>query len=244
MAVNQAVDRLPVVRRRAGERRLYIWAAVLIPLITVVGFGRSYYLKFLFDGPPLPSLLVHVHGLVMSLWVLLFVAQVGFVAARRTDLHKRLGIAGAVLSGLVVVVGIATAIAAAARGASPGPPPLQFLIVPLGDVAVFAGLVGTALLFRRKLAIHKRLMLLAALNMLAPAIARIPLQAVQTGGPLAFFGLTDLVLIAFLAGDTIRNRRLHPALLWGTLIVIALQPLRLMFATTDTWMRFALWLVG
>jgi hypothetical protein len=79
--------------------------------------------------------------------------------------------------------------------------------------------------------------------LLAPAIARIPLQFIETGGPLVFFGLTDLCALACIAFDTIRNRRLHPAYLWGALLVIASQPLRLMLAGTNAWMQFATWLV-
>lgn len=110
---------------------------------------------------------------------------------------------------------------------------------------VFATLVGTALyLRRRRLDIHKRLMLLAAVNLLAPAIARIPLHFIETGGALAFFGLTDVCLLACVAFDTVKNRRLHPVFLWGTLLIIASQPLRLMLASTDVWMRFATTLVG
>jgi hypothetical protein len=59
----------------------------------------------------------------------------------------------------VLLVGVVTAISAAARGSSPGPPPLQFLVIPLGDMFVFAILVGTALYYRRRMEIHKRLML-------------------------------------------------------------------------------------
>jgi hypothetical protein len=110
---------------------------------------------------------------------------------------------------------------------------------------VFAILIGTALYFRRgRLDIHKRLMLLAAVNLMAPAIARIPLSFIANGGPLAFFGLTDLCILICIGVDTIRNRRLHPAFLWGTLFVIIAQPLRLMLAGTDVWLRFAAALVG
>ncbi len=59
---------------------------------------------------------------------------------------------------------------------SPGPPALAFLIIPLGDMLIFSILIGLALYFRRKLHVHKRLMLLAAINLLTPAIARIPLR--------------------------------------------------------------------
>src|SRR2546423_8899608 len=119
----------PSMQRRVSDRRLYIWAAVFIPLIVLAGFARSYYLKGLFGTPALPGLLVHLHGLVMPAWVALFVAQVWLVAARRTKTHQRLGVLGATLAALLVLVGVATAIAGAARGSSPGPPPLQFLVV-------------------------------------------------------------------------------------------------------------------
>ncbi len=235
----------PSIQTTGKDRRMYIWFAVLMPIIVLAGFARSYYLKGLFGFPALPSLLVHVHGIVMTSWVVLFVTQVTLVATGRTRTHQRLGVFGAILAVLIVIVGVLTAIAGAARGATPGPPALQFLAVPLFDMLAFTILVGTALYSRRRrLDIHKRLMLLAAVNLLAPAIARIPLHFIETGGPLAFFGLTDLCLLACVGFDTIKNRRLHPAFLWGALLIIASQPLRLMLSGTDIWLRFATMLVG
>jgi hypothetical protein len=233
----------PNIHRRTSDRPLYLMAAIGISLIILIGFARTYYLKGFFATPPLPSLLVHLHGIVMTAWGALFVVQVSLVATRRTKIHQRLGVLGAVLATLVVVVGVLTALYATARGATPGPPPLQFLMIPLVDMLVFAILIGAALYYRRRLDVHKRLMLLAAVNMIAPAIARIPLGFISNGGALAFFALTDLVLLAFVAVDTIRHRRLHPVFLWGTLIVIASQPLRLAIAGTETWLRFATALV-
>ena len=225
------------------DRRFYTWVAIAIPLIVLLGFARTYYLKGLFNGPALPGLLVHLHGLVMTSWVILFIVQVRLVATRRTNIHRRLGVLGGVLAGLVILIGITTAIAAAARGSSPGPPPLQFLVVPLGDMLLFATLVGTALYYRNRMEIHKRLMLIAAVNLLAPAIARIPLHFIEAGGPLAFFGLTDLCLLICVSYDTVKNRRLHPAFIWSVLLIIVSQPLRLMIAGTPTWLHFAGWLV-
>ena len=231
------------MHRSGKDRRLYTWVAVFIPLIVLTGFARTYYLKGFFGTPALPGPLVHLHGIVMTSWVVLFVAQVSLVAARRTKLHQRLGVLGAILAALVLLVGVLTAISAAARGSSPGPPELQSLVIPLGDMLVFAILVGTALYFRRRMEIHKRLMLLAAVNLLTPAIARIPLQFIETGGPLVFFGLTDMCVLACVAFDTIKNRRLHPVFVWGMLLIVASQPLRLMLAGTDAWMQFATGLV-
>jgi hypothetical protein len=96
----------------------------------MAGFARTYYLKFAFGTPALPWLL-HVHGALMTSWFALFFVQVNLIAARRVVLHRRLGVAGAVLAGLIVVVGIAVALHGAARDRllpnTSGPPPLSVM---------------------------------------------------------------------------------------------------------------------
>jgi uncharacterized membrane protein YozB (DUF420 family) len=229
--------------RHEAERRFFGAAALIAALIAFVGFAPTYYLKGAFGAPELRAL-VHVHGLVMTLWVLLFFAQVSLVAVRRVDLHRRLGVAGAVLAALVVIVGIATAIDGARRGVSPGPPPLVFLAIPIGVVLLFGAFVAAAVLMRRRSDWHKRLMLLASIAILTPAIARIPIDAIHAGGIVLFFALTDLLAIACAAYDAVRNRRLHPAFGWGTLALILSQPAMLVLAGSSFWMGIAKGLAG
>jgi hypothetical protein len=178
----------------------------------------------------------------MTTWVLLFVAQVSLVATRRTKIHQQLGIAGGFLAATVFVVGLLTGIFAAARDGRP--PALQFLIIPIGDMIAFGVLIALALYYRRQLDVHKRLMLLAAINIITPAIARVPLNFIQTYGPLAFFGLTDLLIIAAVTIDTVKHRKLHPVFLWGSIALIVWQPLRLIFSGTNAWLRIAETLVA
>jgi hypothetical protein len=110
------------------------------------------------------------------------------------------------------------------------------------DLVVFAALVGAALWFRRNPAMHKRLMLLAMLAVITAAIARLP--GVLPYGPPAFFGLTDLFLLAGIAWDKWTRGRVHPAYIWGGLFLVLSQPLRLVVSGTDTWMRIATWLTS
>jgi len=226
--------------RNRARSRFYPWIALVACLVVLAGFSRTYYLKTVFGTPELPPLR-HIHGLVMTLWFVLFFVQTMLVAKGRTDLHRRLGILGALWAVLVVVVGVITAIDAGRRGASPGPPPLMFLVVPLGDMLVFSILAGTGLALRRRSDFHKRLMLVATLSMLPAAIARIPLAVVQANRPLVPFGLTDIIILTCVAYDTWTHRRLHPALGWAALLVVASHPLRFMLAQTHAWMRFATW---
>ncbi len=223
------------------HHRLYNVGAWAVAATVLLGFAKTYYLKAVFGTPTLSPLL-HLHGLVMSLWFGLFLVQVRLVANRRLDLHRQLGLLGAFLAAAVLVLGTATAITAARLGRSPGPPPLIFLVVPLGDMVVFGSLVGAGLGLRARGDFHKRLMLLSCVGILAAAIARIPVDAIAKAGPLAYFGLTDLAVIGCAAYDRLRTGRLHPAFLWGGLFVILSHWLRLTLAGTGAWMTFATWL--
>ena len=238
--VDDAASRTP----RTGGR-LYAWVALAAALIIFAGFSRTFYLRSLFGAAPLSGLLI-VHGVVMTLWFVLFSAQVWLVVEARRDLHRRLGVLGLILAVLVVCVGVAAAIDAGRRGSSPAPgvPPLIFMAIPLFDMPMFALLVGVALWKRRRPDIHKRLMLLATLGMLTPAIARIPLAFIQDGGPPVFFGLAFAAVLGSIAIDTARSRRLHPAFAWGAVLIIAMLPLRLLVANTAAWAQFASWLVA
>jgi hypothetical protein len=238
-----SVHRTDGSMRGGLDRRFHTVVAVTAAVIVFAGFAQTYYLKLWFGTPELPALR-HAHGLVMTSWFALFILQARLIAIRRVDLHRRVGVAGAVLAALVVVLGVATAIAGARRGASPGPPPLVFLVVPLVDMLVFAALVSAGLWLRRRPDVHRRLMLLSSLSMLAAAFGRIPLDIVRNSGPLMYFGLTDLLILICVAWDTKVHRRLHPAFAWGALLVLASHPLRLLLSGTSAWMRFATWLAG
>lgn len=232
-----------VVVPRRPDRAIYTWAALAAVIIVFAGFARSYYLKSIFGTPALSGLL-HAHGLVMTLWFTLLVIQVRLVAANRIDLHRRLGIFGGVLAAIVVGVGTLTAITAARNGSTPGPPPLVFMAIPLGDMVLFSVLVSLGLAYRRRAMVHKRLLLLSSLGILTAAIARIPVDAIRNGGIPVFFGLTDLVILLCIGVDTVRNRRLHPAFGFGFLLIIGSQAFRIWLAGTPQWMQFAKWLVG
>lgn len=86
-------------------RRFFLCAALLLALLAVIGFSRTYYLKALFSTPALSALL-HIHAVIMSAWLSLLIVQAVLIANRRLRLHRRLGIAGAVLAALVVLVGM------------------------------------------------------------------------------------------------------------------------------------------
>lgn len=246
MAVNESFQQQIVATagKKVFDGRSAVAAAILLAVITFIGFGPVYYF---IPGKAFASFrwMTHVHALVMTLWIALFAAQVYLVRSKNLKAHMTLGLAGVGIAALIIITGIIVAIQAGKYGSvsfPPSIPPLSFMIVPLGDVLVFGVLFAAAIYFRKKPAHHRRLMILTAINFLPPALARIKIDALQNLGPLYFWGFPDVIAIAILAVDTWKNRRLNPAFAIGTVLIIASQPLRLMISGTETWLAFAAWL--
>ena len=230
-------------RQRSYDHRFFTGMALVIALTAFIGFAPSYYLRGFSSAPPLTTL-VHLHGALATTWILLFLAQASLVFAGRTDLHRRMGVAGGVIATLFVLTGYVTAITAARHGVTPpgGPPPLGFLAVPLGTLLSFAILAGVGLSQRRHRDTHKRLMLLATIAMITPALARF--RWFGPGGPPVAIGGTCLLVIACLTYDRTTRGRIHPAFLWGGVLLMLSLPARFALTQSETWVAIARWLTS
>jgi hypothetical protein len=229
---------------RRDERYFYRAIALLFLAVVFTGFARTYYLRPLFTPSPLPSWIVHAHGIVMTAWVALFVTQVGLISAKRVRLHQRLGYAGIGLAALMVMIGLATAANAAKYGSASTPPQFSepgFSIVPLGDLVLFMLFFGGAIAYRRHPATHKRLMLLTVLNFLPPSVGRLPFASVQASPVPWLLGIIVGVAAACVALDWWRSRRVYWLFVGGAVLLVASFPIRIALMTTPGWVRFATW---
>lgn len=226
---------------RDREHRFFTGMGLVALLVALIGFAPSYYLRSFSAAEPLTTL-VHLHGGLATAWLLLFIAQTSLVSVGRTDLHRRVGPAGAVLAALVVVVGYATSITAARNGVSPpgGPPPLAFLVVPIATLLSFALLSALSILWRRQRDTHRRLMLLATIAMLPPAFARF--RWFGFGGPPVAIGGPCLLVVVCMLWDRRAHGRVHPAFFWGGTLLMLSLPLRFGLTQSETWLAVARWL--
>lgn len=233
--------------RRSVERRFYVGLTLAMLATVFLGFARGFFLRPWFpDWPTPPEPIFYVHGAFFTAWCLLLVLQPSLVAVGRTDLHRKLGWLGAALALAMLGLGTYGALVAARRptGFVGIPvPPLQFLAVPIADMLLFGSLVGLGIAKRRDPQGHKRLMILASVNLMTAAIARWPL-AIMAGGPPVFFALTDVFVLALAGWDLATQRRLHRVTLWGGLAILVSQPLRLALSGTAAWLAFAGWAVA
>lgn len=232
--------------RAPAEHRFFIAIALAIVVTVFVGFARSFFLRPLFPDWPAPyETIFYVHGTAFAAWVGLLLVQASLVARGRTDLHRKVGVIGALLAVAMLILGTVGALLAARRATGfvgVPVPPLRFLAIPIVDMLLFPAFVVLAILQRRRPQYHKRLMLLATIGLTTVAIARWP--GVLQLGPPAAFGLTDLFIVALAIWDWRTLGRLHPVTLWGGLALIVSQPLRLVVSGTDAWLAFARWATG
>lgn len=231
---------------RSGDHRFFSGMAILSSLTIAAGFFNTYGPKVITGEPALPNI-IHVHALVFTSWLIVFVAQTTLVLAGRTDLHRRLGAASMVLAALMLVVGVTTAVTAARLGHR-GIPGVEFadvegfLLLNLAAISVFAILVAAAWYFRRNAQVHKRLMLMSATGALVgPGVSRLPFFSGNTPA-------IGMLVLAFLfagpAYDLITRRRIHPAYIWAVLLsLIAVPPVVAPLSSTAAWRAFAAWLM-
>ena len=233
--------------RWPAERRFYTGMALAMFATMYLGFAPSFFLRPWFPAThAAPEPFFYFHGAVFAGWFVLLIAQPSLVGIGRTDLHRKLGQVGAALAIVMVGMGTVGALIAARRptGFVDIPiPPLQFLVVPLFDMLVFGTLVGLAIARRKDPQAHKRLMLIGSIALLVAAIARWPYNF-KAHGPLVFFAVSDLFLLALVAWDYVSRRTIHPVTLWAGLFLVASQPLRLVLSGTEAWRSFARWAVG
>jgi hypothetical protein len=233
------------------DRLFFSGMAIAIAITVFVGFAPTYYLMGLMHGVTSRGVsagseltpLLHVHAAVFSLWIILFVTQTSLVAHGQYDLHRALGMASLALAAMMLVVGYLTATHAARIGSSPpGWDDKAFLLIPLSSLALFMGFLVAGVLSRHRAAYHKRLMLLATISLLLPALARIVRMSQAPFLPLGVLGglvVLNLYVAAMILYDLRRLGRVHPVTIWGAAIVLVAWPVRILFGYSNAWQHFA-----
>jgi hypothetical protein len=212
---------------RTKDRFFVLMSGILLVLV-LVGFSRTFYLRnFL---APINGLAqqqdlagyLQLHGVVLTLWFLLAFVQPTLIASQRVEIHRRLGWVNAILAVVLVVTALKVLVYAITRSTIPQ----QFLPnVLFGDLMAlieFATLVIAAIVLRRNADAHKRLMMLASIIIVGPAVNRIPgaFGFEPTLGFPLFFGSFLALLIAMIVHDKRRLGRIHRATLFGILMII------------------------
>ena len=247
------------VEPRSRRTTFYTAMAVAMSVVVFLGFGPSFYLRaFLAPRlglPPLASTLVWVHGFLFSGWMLVLLAQTALVRSGQVRSHRRLGVAGAVLAAAVALAGTIAQIAQTQRVVSGGYQGIDVVlenaltIASLLSMVSFATLIGAALLLRARPESHKRLMILATVQLLGAATGRIGGNILAPLAPslapfLAIIGLVliDVFIAALIIHDLRSSGRVHRATIWGSALILLLQSIGFTeFYPSATASAFTVW---
>ncbi|SIR15378.1 hypothetical protein [Solilutibacter tolerans] len=239
--------------QQVNKRSIFFPAYALVLLALVfLGFSRTFYLKAWFPSEPLPSYLI-IHGVVLTAWFVFFLVQTLLVRADKLATHRRVGTVGAVIAALVVVVALTTVFSIVDRFRSlgmdveAGRGQISFIVWGnLGALLAYVTFVIRGILKRKMPDSHKRLMLLASISIMSPALIRIsaipPLD--KFGG--IVFTLAGLLTLtgALMIYDFINLRKLQLETAWSVpFFLVALLGSAFFIPGTgiDHWLLSKIW---
>lgn len=215
--------------------RFYLLISVALVAFVIVGFAKTFYLR-IFTDPPSLTMLLHLHAVVFTVWLVLFVTQAALVAVHRVDLHRKLGIASAVFAGVVFVVGVLSVFQTAISDhVSPsGLSPSRFSIIGFTSIGLFGVFIALGVAYRRRPGLHRRFMVLGFIASISPASARlVRLLEVQTFRDALIPLCAAVFITACLAHDWRKYRMVHPVYAIGGFVIVASWPLRQMIGHSE-----------
>jgi hypothetical protein len=239
------VRRHKTARTRSAKSARYFYsvAAVIMLIIMLAGF-HPYYLRGEGMGgrkiSPQLAPLVLVHGAAMTAWLTLFFVQSLLVPARKLRLHMKLGWLAVAVALVISVSGFMVAV----QSVRPVPAiPFwgmayrQFLLVMLAEVSLFTLFVVAGVLSRKKPKIHRAMMLLASLSILAGATVRMPVlfPVFGEGGWVGVFGPIFTLGGVFLLVRSLLGQVFDRWLAAGYAVMLVIYVAACKFAVSDAW---------
>lgn len=209
----------------ASERRFFLIMAIAIAITVVVGFTMNAA-RMQWSFRDLPTQ-VYLHAAVFLAWIVLYVVQNWLIVRGSITRHRQLGVLGAGIAAVMVVLGIVTTVMAVRQHRVPGFfPPGIFLVLDVLGIIGFGILTAWAIALRKQAAWHKRLMLCGTILVMSPALGRIlPMPMLGKFAPLAVFGSMAVYVIAGMLFDLRSRGRVHPAYWWGAAVLVVTQAL-------------------
>lgn len=226
----------------AGRSPFFAVTAQFIAAFVLLSFVGTYFVPLTVKGTSF-SLLRHLHGLAFFTWIALYVIQTRLTLNGKVRLHRELGIAGVAIAGAMLPLGIWMAqIAGMERLARGAVRPFESSFYNLADILIFSVAFSLAVYTASKhIEWHRRLMFVAALNLLGPAISRLT-PLVPLPFPFADMApnvLADGLLLALVIHDRKALGKVHVATLWALAVLVPFHVLEPYIAKSAWWNSLA-----
>ncbi len=148
MTVAMTAGRVRFAPRARWDRDFFLLIVALIWLGVLMGFVPEIVGRIQAHKPAFP-LIVPIHGAAFVGWLCLLTTQVLLIRSGRPDIHKRLGLAAAVLAPTMVVLGLGASwtMDRLHFGTSDSDP--SFIAIQLADLTNFGVLAAAAIVWRK-----------------------------------------------------------------------------------------------
>lgn len=193
-------------------------------IAALIGFSKTFIAPAAagrFNAP----LIVYIHGAFTFCWVVFFLIQASLIKFEKWGLHFKLGLFGAFAAlGTALTIPLVGSVQVDRElGLGLGDTAISTILGTILAAAVFLGFVTAALYNRRRPEVHKRFMLIATIHVLWPAWFRFRHFFPSVPSPEIWFAVVipDSLFVVAWIWDYRENGRVHPALLFGSLFVIA-----------------------
>src|SRR5688572_16346684 len=216
-APNKQLTPLPIY----GKFSLILLVVIFITLL-------PHYFKIYSPSDNVPVAFI-VHGFLYLAWFLLFAVQSNLVVLKKTEAHKKLGYLS-----LILLVGLILSGAQMLYGAMSGYDPnwdvgylrsrTSLIWGVLHTFIFFIIFCGFGFLYRKKMHVHKRLMLMAALTMIPASITRIAfIGVIPIDGTLLTLLTTYVLWLTPIVMDRLIFKAVHPVFKWSVPIYVVTQ---------------------
>jgi hypothetical protein len=222
VATNLEFDSAAAPRGPAWRADQQFFVNMNIALVVLVVFGFAQFaLRGMVDFGRV-GWWVHVHGAAMLAWLGLNITQARLANSGSIAQHRRLGMIGLGLALAIALLGAFTGTMAVIRGTLP--PffePGYFLALTNIGMAMFFAVIVLAVRLRRDTEWHRRIMLVALIVILEPALGRIlPIPLIQPYGQWAELAVQLGVLGVAMRHDLRHAGAVHPAYKVGAAIIL------------------------
>jgi hypothetical protein len=222
----------------------YVYFIAGLVIVSVAGFFPSYFKPIIYGtldiGP-----LIHIHGIIFSIWLVLILSQPILIHFRQVKWHKRVGRFAGFYSIIMVILGLLATFDMVERytAIGMGKEIRAHSIIPLTEIGMFAIFITIAILKRNSSETHKRLILLSNLAILPAAFARLFVWIGVTNLPAIFIMMQSFLAIAVLR-DFFLFKRIHPVYVWGGFSLFSIELSRIFIAETNQWLQIAIIIFG
>ncbi len=227
----------PVARRSLRpDRWTFFVLGSLMLLIVGIGYGPHIFVAGV-TRPEMHSAIIRIHVVFVSLWLCTFATQVLFAILGKLSWHRRFGSWAFLIASIWVITALLAL--AVLLHQDPNAGPESFIL--LTRIGIFAGFLAMAWVKRRQPAAHKRWMVLAMSQAIIGGIRQLPIAWLQ-GSQVHSTEAALLFPLALIVYDLAKTKRIHPATIYGSAIIFAVQLVRFPISTTQAWLVFAHWI--